>query len=353
MPVEKRANEWSILRTVYDVEECAGVEQSERPDFLLTKNGHGAVPFGVEVTELFRNQADARSVRHPDYLDALFRGGPHMHKDDKDALPLVFMRISDSNGHVTHESVPGILTAAVPEEDHRRALAATIESKGARGYAVDGGHVDLIIRDRYFPSGEALPDEYSVTALLGDGVRAALVGSPFQEVYLISISRERQQVVRPLIQLMLAERFFLFGRAIEGALGRPDIDQQWKYVQAFAEYVESEGIAVELLELEGLPVAAYRSSAVGLGTDWGVQILDFDDRQTGLSLWEQRPLNGLTDAEVAACEQFVRNNEFLWGHYGTPVLPADLDFPKSRTFQVVEMPPEELPPRAGDGQSKE
>ena len=94
MPVEKRANEWSILRTVYDIEECTAVEESERPDFLLTKHGHGAVPFGVEVTELFRDQADARSVRHPDYLDALFRGAPHMHKDDKAALPLSFMRIT-------------------------------------------------------------------------------------------------------------------------------------------------------------------------------------------------------------------------------------------------------------------
>ena len=245
-----------------DIEECASVAESERPDFLLTKNGHGAVPFGVEVTELFRDQADARSVRHPEYLDALFRGAPHMHKDDKKALPLSFMTITDPDGNVTHENVPGILGPAISEADHRRAVAATIESKVARGYAVEGGHVDLIVRDRYFPSGELLPDEYSVTALLSDGVRAALVDSSFREVYLISISRAREQVVRPLIQLMLTERFFLFGKAIEGALWRPDMDEQWKYVQAFSDYVEREAVAVDLFDLGGLPVAAYRSSAV-------------------------------------------------------------------------------------------
>lgn len=347
MPVEKRANEWSILRTVYDIEECTAVEESERPDFLLTKHGHGAVPFGVEVTELFRDQADARSVRHPDYLDALFRGAPHMHKDDKAALPLSFMRITDLDGNVTHENMPGIFTAARSESDHRRAIAATIESKGTRGYAVEGGHVNLIIRERYLLSGEPLPDEYSVTALLSDGVREALVDSPFREVYLISISRAREQVVRPLVQLMLAERFFLFGKAIEGALGRPGMDEQWKYVQAFAGYVEGEALEVEVLDLDGLPVAAYRSSAVGLSREWGPKILDFADRHAGLPLWEWRPLDGLTDAEVAACKQFISDSEFLWGSYGTPVEPADLEFPKTRSVQVVDVPREELPRRAG------
>gem|GEM_PF-4099149 len=130
--MDKRANEWSILRTVYNVQECAGVEESERPDFLLTKDGHGAVPFGVEVTELFRNQADARSVRHPDYLDALFRGAPHMHKDDRKPFALSWARISDSSGGVTDKNVPMILTPSIPEADHRR---QSPQLSGARGRA--------------------------------------------------------------------------------------------------------------------------------------------------------------------------------------------------------------------------
>lgn len=346
--MDKRANEWSILRTVFDIEGCAGVEESERPDFLLTRNGHGAVPFGVEVTELFRHQAGARSVRHPDYLDALFRGAPFMHKDDKKPFAVAEVRITDSNGCVKGENVPMILTPPILKADHRRAIAATIRSKGARGYSVEGGHVDLIIRDRYLSSGESLSDEYSVTALLSDGVRDALIDSSFREVYLISISRVRKQVVRPLIQLMLVERLFLFGKAIENVLARPDMDEQWKYVQAFAEYVGREALEVELFDFDGLPFAAYRSSAVGLGRDWGPQILDFSDRQTGLSPWAWRPLDRLSDAEVAACKQFIADGEFLWGYYVTPVEPADLEFSKTRSVQVVEVPRAESPRCAGD-----
>jgi hypothetical protein len=147
---------------------------------------------------------------------------------------------------------------------------------------------------------------------------------------------------------MLAERFFLFGKAIESVLGRPDMDEQWKYVQAFAEYVEREALAVELFDCDGLPVAAYRSSAVGLGRDWGPQVLDFADRQTGLSPWTWRPLVRLTNAEVAACKQFIADGEFHWGYYASPVEPADLQFPRTRSVQVVGVPPEELPRRAGD-----
>jgi len=193
-----------------------------------------------------------------------------------------------------------------------------------------------------------LPDEYSVTALLSDGVREALIDSPFREVYLISVSRAREQVVRPLIQLMLAERLFLFGKAVEGALERPDMDEQWKYVQAFAEYLEREAVPVELLDLDGLPVAAYRSSAVGLGREWGPHILDLADRQAGLPSWEWRPLDRLTDAEAAACKQFISDGEFLWSYYGTSVEPADLKFPKTRSFQVVEVSRDELPQRGDD-----
>lgn len=348
MPVDKRANEWSILRTVFDLAECASVEESERPDFLLTMNGHGAVPFGVEVTELFRNQSDARSVRHPDYLDALLRGGPHMHKDDKKPLALSWGRITGGHGNVKHEHMPMILTPATTEADHRRAIATAIRSKGSRGYAVEGGQVDLIVRDRYFIWGDWLPDQYSVTALLGDGVREALVDSPFREVYLISISRSREQLVRPLIQLTLAERFFTFGKAVEAALGRPSMDEQWKYVQAFADYMHREGSAVELYVFDGLPVAAYRSSAVGLDSDWGLQILDFADRRAGLPAWEYQQLDRLTDAEVAACRQFASDTEFMWGHYGAPVEPADLEFPKTRSVQVLEVPRDKLPRQAGD-----
>ena len=60
-------------------------------------------------------------------------------------------------------------------------------------------------------------------------------------------------------------------------------------------------------------------------------------------------MDRLTDPEVAACKQFVSDGEFFWGYYGTPVEQADLEFPKTRSVQVVE----ELPQRVGDPSADE
>lgn len=315
MAVNKRVNEWSILRTVYDVSEFSEIRETERPDFLLMRNDRDAQSFGVEVTELFANQADARAVNHPEYLPALFAGALHMHKDDPRLLPVSRMRLTDPEGNVRHEDLPGILTPTPSNTDHRRALAAVIGAKSSRGYEVQGGHVNLIVRDRFVLSGEVLEEEYSVTDLLSDGVRDALIQSPFREVFLITVTRDRGQVVRPLNQLMLAERFFLFGKVLEATTNRTDMGEQWKYVQAFFEFCERDnGLRVDLQDHQGRPFAVYRSGAVGLGADWGTQVLDFADRPSGLPGWDRQfGLEPLTDRELESCRSFIADNGFSWG----------------------------------------
>lgn len=343
MPIDKRANEWSILRSVYEASDFQDVHEHERPDFLLMRRGSGAIPFGVEVTELFAHEGDARAVNHPGYLPALFDGALHMHKEDPRLLPVVRMRLTDPDGNVKHEDLPGILTLTASDSEHRRALAQVISTKSGRGYDVGGGHINLVIRDRFFLSGEELSEEYSITDLLSDGIREALVESPLNEVFLISISREGEQSIRPLMQLMLVERLFLFGKGLEATTSRPDLDEQWKYVQAFAEYCNRVlDWKVDLLNHRGTPVVAYRSSAVGLGEDWGSELLDFADRATGLESWEWRSdFQSLSDDELQACVAFIDGNRFSWGYRMLAREPAILEYPNVKTVQVVEVPPEQ------------
>jgi hypothetical protein len=116
--------------------------------------------------------------------------------------------------------------------------------------------------------------------------------------------------------------------------------ERWKYVQAFAEFCKREGeLRVDLQDHQGRPFAAYRSGAVGLGADWGTEVLDFADRRSNLPLWDwQSGLEPLTDDELECCKRFVADNGFSWGYYGSPPEPAQLQFPNVRTVEVVEVP---------------
>jgi len=59
-PVErKRAQETAILEMAYDLSRLHSVTPRERPDFALA-HGVGSKPFGVEVTQLFIHESQAR-----------------------------------------------------------------------------------------------------------------------------------------------------------------------------------------------------------------------------------------------------------------------------------------------------
>lgn len=343
MSIDKRANEWSILRNVYDVAEFEEIVESERPDFLLRRAGSDV--FGVEVTELFATGADARAANHPEYLAELFEGGRYMHRADRELLPVVRVRVTDSDGAVKHEDLPAVFTPTAPEDEHRTRIAEVIHGKADRGYALSGTHINLVIRDRFLLTGEVLEDEYSVTELLSSGIREALLDSPFHEVYLVSVRRTGEQVVRSLQQLMLAEQFFIFGKAAEATLGRPDFGEQWKYVQAFADFSERRGMPVVLRDYQGYPVAARRSAAVGLGEGWDLELLDLADHfDLGFPEWKKREgFMALTNEEIERCAAFVEVREFRWGIYGRAPEQAEISFPHTRTVFLTEVT-EHVPP---------
>ena len=249
------------------------------------------------------------------------------------------VRVTDSDGAVKHEDLPAVFTPTPPEDEHRARIAEVIHHKAERGYAVDGTHINLVIRDRFRLAGEVLEEDYSVTKLLSGGIREALLDSPFHEVYLVSVRRTGEQVVRPLQQLMLAEQFFTFGKAAEAMLGRPDFNEQWKYVQAYAEFSERRGMAVALRDHQGFPVAAGRSAAVGLGENWGLELLDLADHfDLGLPEWQRREgFAALTDEDIERCAAFVDANEFSWGFYARAREQAELPRPQTRTVFVTEV----------------
>ena len=66
----KPDRERASLRLVYDEEKFALVEHRDEPDFVLQHHGDH-LPFGVEVTDLYETESDARAQLHPTYISDL------------------------------------------------------------------------------------------------------------------------------------------------------------------------------------------------------------------------------------------------------------------------------------------
>ncbi len=81
----KLDREPACLNTVYVETEFESVRLTDRPDFIL-QHRSPAPPFGVEVTDLYQSESEARLAEHPDYISELLAGGDHMHRDDQETL---------------------------------------------------------------------------------------------------------------------------------------------------------------------------------------------------------------------------------------------------------------------------
>jgi hypothetical protein len=76
----KKSRELEIVKTVYpDAEKYIWLVEQEQPDFLMNSLLK-SFAFGVEVTELYRNQSSARLKNIPGYVDSLVENGAYIYK---------------------------------------------------------------------------------------------------------------------------------------------------------------------------------------------------------------------------------------------------------------------------------
>ena len=278
--MRKLDRERALLEVVYDAHEFTSIEHRDKPDFLLTRR-KPEYKFGVEITEIFETESHARLHFHPEYIERLFAGARPMHRDDEKELALSRVSISDPDGNPKASDVPAIIRETRPTVERYSAVARRLQEKERK---LDGyehlGHTNLIIADQCGQPSEVGPDgQYNVSDLLVPALRSALGTSRFREVFLVSMMRDGKIKYRPLHQLMLLEKFFVFCRACavfdgwaEGAYPlNEDAAVLFAWVQSHS------GWPVSLYERAGGTFAAmYRGSGAALGRS-SVEILDFYD----------------------------------------------------------------------------
>lgn len=263
----KRAQEAAIISMVYDLSEFHSVTARERPDFALARRADDK-PFGVEVTQLFIDESQARFNLIPGYPNRLWSGGSHLHKTDIRALQSVKVRITDKTGRLRHSNLPAVITTAPSLAAFRSALCRAIEKKAAKGYlAEEFTHLNLVILDWFrleFDGGEYLTDQF-----FDDEVRKALKDCPFREIFLVIYSTGRPKKtascdpagsearVVPLQQLLAMERIYVTGHAVDNECGG-DLSDAAELNRLVIDHVSRVQGYGEAVQFEGRPFLRYK-----------------------------------------------------------------------------------------------
>src|SRR4051812_49232933 len=106
MPNKDR--ERKTLRMVYDEADFELIQEFEKPDFLLRRSSEEPI-FGVEVTDFYYSESEARLENIDKYFAELLAGRPHRHKDDIASLKVIGGRATMDDG--TEQDIKGILAA--------------------------------------------------------------------------------------------------------------------------------------------------------------------------------------------------------------------------------------------------
>jgi len=239
--MDKKAEERAVLRMVYDEQAFARVDKSERPDFLL-QYPSVPTPFGVEITQLYFTEADARLRNVPGYMQQLWAGGDYRHKDDKKVFRATKMQVI-RDGVVRATDVPGIFRELPPVAVYARQIAASIMEKSAEasGYQSGLSHVNLIVIDRENRLRE-LHREHLFRHIFIPEVNEAVARTLFREIFLITGVRDGSQVVIPMRQALLMAEYWLFADVVRARLPELEVESDREVLEWFAAYLRLKGI---------------------------------------------------------------------------------------------------------------
>jgi hypothetical protein len=182
---------------------------TESPDFVC-QDEQG--PFlGVEVTELFLSQTDARLQKTPRYAVDILSSGNYRHRDDRTHLPVEEITFKRDEGDYT---VPAIVRKPASLVVRVKTLVTTIEKKSGNlaRYQEKAGAIDLLLIDRGGLFERAKFDQ--VASIVHDSeVRNAIQRSGFREIWLV-INTDQKTASIPCRVNLFAEGIASFHTAM-------------------------------------------------------------------------------------------------------------------------------------------
>ncbi|MDF3339516.1 hypothetical protein P3H80_18915 [Mycolicibacterium septicum] len=339
----KQQAERIIFNAVYDAREFAAVDHLDRPDFFVFPHGSHQSAFGVEITEVYEDESNARLQNIQGYFEDLLAGKPHRHRDDVETLKVETVELISKEG-VVREPITVIMQEVTDRPNLPALVAERIRAKVAQatGYSHDLTHTNLVILDRTsrLVSSPPVDEAFAVQTFLSPDLRTVLSGSGFHEVHLVVRDKNGMEVVRGLRALTMVEAANVFLEAVRTVVGLPfdcsDQDGHLLFILA----CERQGLQLDYVSGKRGVLAQFGGVQVQFAES-GIRILDA--HQIRPDPPSDRPLLGI-DSDIAEriiheYIGFTTSHEFscAWG------APAKLSFAWSRADLGISIPeqPEE------------
>lgn len=317
--MDKKQRERAILDLVYDATEFAGIDAAEAPDFNI-RHKHEESLFGVEITELYQSNSDARMKRIPGYFKDIIGNEEYLHKDDKDALEVRNVAATSSEGE-DKGSFRAIVRQLPSIEDYVGMFVQVLvrKEKRVRDYLRDLNHVNLIIRDdinRVSSSNIGGFHWHFFTPPL----KEALYASEFREIFLVTILEKDRRVYVPLKLMLLLSNFCMFGKLVSDPAFEA-ISEHFEvsgntvddYMLVFAAYMRSKTDKVLVDNGDGQTEVIFGNNGVVLEKS-KLYIRDHQDRPLPPSVWnvEESDLTVFFESEFRAKEEEILSNYIFY-----------------------------------------
>lgn len=189
---------------VYRSHDQWAITPSESPDFICLRDGKSVL--GVEVTELWQHETDARLSRISGYVGSLLDGGEVAHKDDREVVKVEKVQLLPKDRLEPVAEVPAIVRKHPSPTECAKLLDAVLAVKESRinCYLSRCPHVDLLVDDQsmlfWFGQFEQLIRPFS-----NDPVRERVTSSGFREIFLLTYAEEGKRACVPLKASLLME----------------------------------------------------------------------------------------------------------------------------------------------------
>jgi len=210
-----------MFKYIYGNCENWNVVPAESPDFVCVRNNKTVL--GVEITELYPNESDARLEKVSGYCLDLLDGKEVIHKDDKKNLRverITYFKKDKSDGReinaIIHEGISfGKKVSRFQEVVNRK-------EKKTNSYLSSCPIVDLIVNDAsYMFRFDNYKDFVIPFSMLID--KATIIESGFREIYIITLHKNNKIVWIPLKLNLFAQEIYIYEKLVAD-LGKPKDD---------------------------------------------------------------------------------------------------------------------------------